>query len=275
MTGRAYPRPYSFYRCPRCDLISPAPLPSEAELLAYYTGYRHYAKPEHFDRVVAGKRVQAARLVKKLRRLLGARFHGARLLEVGCAAGALLYHLAKEPALWVRGLDIDAENTAVARERLGLDVVTGALPCAALAPGSFDAVFAEQVLEHVLDPGAFLVACRDLLAPGGVLIVGTPNFSGLSARLLGLGWKEYVPYEHVRMFTRRALGYHLERAGFVRVHVGTQGLSLIRRYDQRDFMPLARAGLAGRALNLCVRIARLGDNLMATAFSGRRDERSP
>jgi SAM-dependent methyltransferase len=42
-------------------------------------------------------------------------------------------------------------------------------------PGAYDIVCSFQVLEHVVDPRGFLEASVKLLAPGGKLIISTPN----------------------------------------------------------------------------------------------------
>jgi 2-polyprenyl-3-methyl-5-hydroxy-6-metoxy-1,4-benzoquinol methylase len=265
-TEAQYDKPYLLYRCEVCDLISPDPLPSEAEARASYEGYGHYAEPAELARDVERKRVQARRLVRRLRRQLGPRFQGARLLEVGCAAGALLVSLAEERALSVHGVEPDRVNAAVARERLGDRIRVGTLESVRHEEQSFDVVYADQVIEHVLDPGRFLAECRRVLAPGGVLLLATPNFAGLSARVLGLGWKELIPREHIRMFTPRALRFYLERADLRRVRVATQGLFPIRRRDGRDLLPLCRGGWPERIVSKALGVAGLGDGLSATAF---------
>lgn len=265
-TDAQYDKPYLLYRCHVCDLISPDPLPGEAELRATYDGYGTYAAAAELARDVERKRVQAQRLVRRLQRQLGPRFQGARLLEVGCAAGALLVNLAKERALDVHGLEPDRVNAAVARERLGARIHVGTLESASYAEQSFDVVYADQVIEHVLDPVRFLAECRRVLSPGGLLLLATPNFAGLSARVLGLGWKELIPREHIRMFTPRALHFYLEQADLRRVRVATQGLFPIRRRDNKDLLPLRRGGWPERILSKALGVAGLGDGLAATAF---------
>lgn len=266
-TGSLHHRPYLLYRCEVCDLISPDPLPGEAELRATYDGYGRYAASAELTRDVEGKREQARRLVLRLERQLGTRrFQGARLLEVGCAAGALLVNLAQERALDVHGLEPDPVSAAVARQRLGARISVGTLESVHYDERSFDVVYADQVLEHVLDPVRFLAECRRVLAPGGMLIVATPSFAGLSARLLGLGWKELIPEQHIRMFTPRALRFYLERAELRRPRVATHGLYPIRRRDDRDLLPLRRGGWPERIVSKALGVAGLGDGLSGTAF---------
>ena len=103
----------------------------------------------------------------------------------------------------VTGLDASPELIAVA-----------ARPCRAhgasrstIAPatlqeleGQFDLVTCMEVIEHVADPPAFVDALAERLAPGGLLILSTPNATGWSKLLMitigeGLG---RIPRGHAR-----------------------------------------------------------------------------
>jgi 2-polyprenyl-6-hydroxyphenyl methylase/3-demethylubiquinone-9 3-methyltransferase len=50
--------------------------------------------------------------------------------------------------------------------------------------GQFDLVTAMEVIEHVADPAAFLKALAKRLAPGGLLVLSTPNATGWSRLLM-------------------------------------------------------------------------------------------
>lgn len=118
---------------------------------------------------------------------------GRRALDVGCGAGLLCEPLARLGAA-VTGVDAAPENIAAAREHaagtgLAIDYRAGEL--SALNLGQFDLVTCMEVLEHVADKPAFVAALAASLAPGGLLILSTPNRTPQS-RLLLVGAAELV-----------------------------------------------------------------------------------
>ena len=118
-------------------------------------------------------------------------------LDVGCGAGLLCEPLARLGAE-VTGVDAAPENVAAASahaEAMGLDIrymagEVGALDFGGFG-GQFDLVTAMEVLEHVADKRAFIAALEARLAPGGLLVLSTPNRT-LTSRLLLSGAAEAV-----------------------------------------------------------------------------------
>jgi 2-polyprenyl-6-hydroxyphenyl methylase/3-demethylubiquinone-9 3-methyltransferase len=109
---------------------------------------------------------------------------GRTALDVGCGAGLLAEPLARMGAS-VTGIDVAPELIAAAREHaMGqrLEIDYRAVPVEAVE-GQFDLVTALEVIEHVAEPAAFLRSLSDHLAPGGLLILSTPNATDWS-RLL-------------------------------------------------------------------------------------------
>jgi 2-polyprenyl-6-hydroxyphenyl methylase / 3-demethylubiquinone-9 3-methyltransferase len=111
---------------------------------------------------------------------------GKRALDVGCGAGLLAEPLARMGAA-VTGVDAAPENIAAARahaagQGLGIDYHAGEL--AALPLATFDLVTSMEVVEHVADPAAFIAELAARLAPGGLMILSTPNRTALSKLLL-------------------------------------------------------------------------------------------
>jgi len=110
---------------------------------------------------------------------------GRRLLEVGCASGAVLEAAAKKG--WqVQGVEYSQDAAREAQDH-GVTVHVGGLEDAKLPDASQDVVFMGDVLEHVPDPSATLREAARLLAPGGALALRGPLTTNSFARRLGLG----------------------------------------------------------------------------------------
>ena len=106
---------------------------------------------------------------------------GKTALDVGCGAGLLCEPLARMGAS-VTGVDAAPELIDVAAAHAGaagLEIDYRASGVEAVA-GRFDLVTAMEVIEHVADPAAFVAALAARLAPGGLMILSTPNRTMLS-----------------------------------------------------------------------------------------------
>jgi SAM-dependent methyltransferase len=92
--------------------------------------------------------------------------------------------------------------------------VRGWYPEVDLPDGSFDVVSLQDCLEHLTDPPAALARVRELLRPGGALLVTTPNTRSWLARLQGTSWLSLKFPEHVVLYDAASLSRALAEAGF-------------------------------------------------------------
>lgn len=146
-----------------------------------------------------------------------------RILEVGCGRGRLGHELKRaDPERRVFGVEYEPAAAEVARSRLDrvfeIDIQHEMPP---IEKGSLDCVLFGDVLEHLVDPEAVLVATRDLLAGSGIVLLSIPNVGHFSVvRELMRGDFMYQPSglldaTHLRFFTHATITRLLLDAGFL------------------------------------------------------------
>ena len=147
------------------------------------------------------------------------RLAGGRVLEAGSGEGYGAALLAAAGARVVAAVEYDAAACTHARRSYPtVAVVRANLAALPLTPASMDVVVCLQVVEHLWDLRGFLADCAAALAPGGLLVLSTPNRLTFSPGL-GRGERPLNPF-HVEEFDAAQLADLVSAAGFddVRVH---------------------------------------------------------
>lgn len=128
-----------------------------------------------------------------------------QFLDIGCGSAGLVAAAARR-GLTGLGIDLSLEKLLVGRRMVMANGGTPMLAAAAaealpLADGALRTVTALDVIEHVADPAAVLRESERVLAPGGCLLLATPNRYSLSPEphvfVWGVGWlpqRWQVPY---------------------------------------------------------------------------------
>ena len=166
---------------------------------------------------------------------------GRRAADVGCGAGLLAEPLARLGAA-VTGVDAAAENIAAARlhaegQGLAIDYRIGGTEM--LEAGGYDLVTCLEVVEHVSDVAAFIAGLAAALAPGGLLILSTPNRSP-TARLAMIGLGEglgLIPrgtHDWSKFLTPEEVCAQLRLAGLETIDVQGLGWSPLRGFALSD-----------------------------------------
>jgi SAM-dependent methyltransferase len=148
-----------------------------------------------------------------------------RLLDVGSGAG-IFVAAAVARGFEVVGVEPSVRAVEISRHRGELPIVRGLLAADDDLPRDNGALTLWDVIEHVPDPEALIVACADHLADGGLLVLETPDEGSLlrdlvrTAARLGRRFdqRSYLYYRaHRYYFTRQAMESVLRRGGFARV----------------------------------------------------------
>ncbi|MBA4374498.1 MAG: hypothetical protein C0402_16735 [Thermodesulfovibrio sp.] len=142
------------------------------------------------------------------------RLHSGRALDVGCGLGEFMDML-KNKGFNVTGVDGDPRHIDGVRQS-GFDAFIADLESPLpFNDSSFDLAACLEVIEHIALAEGLLKEIARILAPGGHVVLSTPNFSCWQNRiryLVGRG-----PVEegiHLRFFTPRSLQQALRAAGF-------------------------------------------------------------
>lgn len=144
---------------------------------------------------------------------------GKRVVDIGAGIGEVVANLA-EGGFEAIGIEPSEEASAFAAAQ-GIPIIASDIASFSADEsrrGSFDAALLMNVLEHVLDPRDTLTRIRNLLAPGGVLMIRSPNdFSDIQdAAVSTLGIRKWwiANPDHVSYFNHPALERLLNACGF-------------------------------------------------------------
>lgn len=203
---------YTFHRCSACDVLVIDPMLADGLSLIYppnYYSFRTQDKPSLAQRV---KTWLDRRAFSSL--LSTIEGEDISVLDVGGGTGWLLDVVKSCDPRVTRGsvIDIDADAEATARAsghgyfRGRFEEYSGA--------DTFDLILMLNLIEHVADPRAVLRKAHALLSSRGRLLIKTPNFDSLDARVFRhRSWAGYHTPRHFVLFTRDSLLDECRRCG--------------------------------------------------------------
>lgn len=213
------PGEYPVVKCRTCALMRTNPRPTPDTIGFYY--------PDDYGPYV-GTRVPHARpkpasWLKKLLRPIFRRVFNfntttlptmapGRMLEIGCASGAFLHHMAGQG--WqVQGIEF-SEKAAQAATQLGYCVHAGPLKTAPQPDEPVDLIVGWMVLEHLHDPIGGLQKLREWVKPGAWLVLSVPNTASQSFRFFKNRWYDLHLPNHLYHFTPATLEKTLSAGGW-------------------------------------------------------------
>jgi 2-polyprenyl-3-methyl-5-hydroxy-6-metoxy-1,4-benzoquinol methylase len=203
--------------CRVCGLAFVDPRPSPQQLKEYY-GRGYFSGEKDFfhgkDYCLERDMAIESGLVTGYREIVSNfDLEGKTILDLGCASGALLSSLRNHNPKELIGIDTAEYPVSFGRERYDLDLRCATLDEANLPSGHFDLVALIDMIEHVEDLNGFLLQLQRVVAPGGSVIIITPNYMAYS--LARRHWScLFKDFEHLHYFCERSLREACARSSF-------------------------------------------------------------
>lgn len=232
--------------------IDPMPLPESLGKL-YETYHTHGDQAEadrtplepvpFTPRFPAAKRLLAAllpwwrhRFQTELKHFAGLK--PGTMLDVGCGSGGFLREAIG--AGWKAvGIDFDADAVAEAGRAKGAEVHVMDIFDARLDHRRFEGILLDNVIEHLPDLPRVVQRLAALLAPGGRLVMITPNIESAGHDLFGADWRGLETPRHLCLFTSRSLRRLARDNGFPDAKV-----FCVRGAHDLDYMSAASSAIA-------------------------------
>lgn len=159
-----------------------------------------------------------------------------RVLDVGAGSGALAVRL-QQAGFQVSACDLFPDQFRAPGIPFSVANVSESLP---FPDGSFDAITCLETIEHLEDQFRFVREAARVLAPGGRILITTPNILSLASRWQYF-WTGFFPlaprpmkehsrapvHDHIHLLTYYELRYALRAAGFV---IETAATDRLRRH---------------------------------------------
>ena len=186
------------YKCRNCGFIQCDTI----DVTKFYEGL------EDVEYIDSGNQraLQFKKLLKNVKQYIPA---NGKILDIGAGSGLFLREAVNlgysatgiEPSLFL----------AKAGKKDGLDIIQGTFPenC---PRKKYDAIFLTDVIEHIADPLQMLKSIPKFLAPGGRVIVTTPDVSSVMARVMGRRWWHYR-IAHVGYYNKHTTEMIMDSAG--------------------------------------------------------------
>ncbi|MBI4139080.1 methyltransferase domain-containing protein [Candidatus Uhrbacteria bacterium] len=250
---------WALWRCRQCGLYPVLPLPTQRETYGKtyferttlpdtprYSGYLSY------DRDREGRK-------KDFRRLFRPYVTPSNtVLDIGCATGTALEALRDLGVAenQLTGLDISEYAIREAGARLPNARFFRQDVAAGLSDGSFRLILLLDILEHVPDPAAIFHDAAGHLAPGGVMLISTPDPESWMRKSFGWRWTEFHDGEHLCFLSTAWLENAAASSGLQVADIARIGRRMSLDHfaaRARSYLPFFPALPSSRALSINVR----------------------
>ncbi len=199
---------YNFYECQNCKLLQIDPMPVDKLSIIY---------PSNYYSFVANKKTAVDNIKEWLdkrlfRKILAGLKGDIKILDVGGGSGWLLNVIKSisDKVVFTQVVDLDKDAEKLAKEN-GHEYFCGKIEDFK-TPQKFDFVLLLNLIEHVENPLAVLKNIESILSDQGVILIKTPNYDSLDARMFERWGGLHCP-RHWVLFSEQSFRKVAEKAG--------------------------------------------------------------
>ena len=204
----------TWVQCNTCGLIYADPRPTEEAVRQWWACYQAERKRPSQWKYLKDDSQMASFIQEAQKRLiiLESQVKGRTLLDVGAGVG-IFVAVCLESGWEVTGVELMDQAVSVAYH-YNLPVQQGDFLKVGFPHEFFDVVTLWEVIEHLHDPRPFLQKIWNLLRPGGILALSTPNPESAWVRFKGPFWHLWMEPTHLYCYSLRVLQRLLTEMGF-------------------------------------------------------------
>jgi methyltransferase family protein len=202
------PGRFEYRRCASCNSIFLPEVP--ADLARYYASDGYGSAEQEMVPEFARRELAKLELITRFEQ-------PGPMVEIGPGPG-LFTRTAKAAGFQLTAIEMDSRYCEYLSDVLGVRAIHSDSPAAVLAGlGPTRAVVMWHVIEHLLDPWQTLARAAEILEPGGILAISTPNPDSLQFKLLGRYWAHLDAPRHLQLIPAPTLEDKASELGLRRV----------------------------------------------------------
>lgn len=216
---------FRYRLCTECRTVYTSPRPNPSLMSQFYASSLNYQywNQHVFPRTEAARRLSIVKpradiIEAKVREYSDKR---GTLIDIGAGFGTFCEEM-RSRMLFERIVAIEpSQELAMTCRAKGIEVWEANME-SLQAGETATTVTAFEVIEHVYSPQHFVLQCKELLLPGGLLFLSCPNVYGFDLMTIGT-LSNTFDHEHVNYFNCDSLPYLLGKCGFSVLNVQTPG----------------------------------------------------
>ncbi|MCP4150504.1 MAG: class I SAM-dependent methyltransferase [bacterium] len=211
ITDSNYGSLWTFFSCAACGFVFSNPYIPEEEIVEFYSQLEDL----EYSSEAEGRTKNFQTIIKRLKRVSKRNGASPRLLDIGAASGIFL-DLANKEGFDSTGIEPSQFLVDDAKKNYGLNLYKGTVEEYLeenKGKEKFSIITLLDIIEHLVEPDAFMDKVDALIEDNGFLVLVTPDIGSLAARITGKQWWHYR-IAHINFFNRKSLRFLLEKHGY-------------------------------------------------------------